>query len=202
MARRPLKKVEKIIIIGFMMLAAMMTGLWLLDKQPNRAYYLPANYEGWVSIRYNVKVADPLPVKDGVLQFHIPENGQLETSDALVVGWRRDDFFYQAEDGSTSQIPASVKQGDDYYLHIHKHSYYAKDWTSLLLDLPFGSDTVLPDETRLTKMQDEEITYVTGKKTLEYFYVSHTPRPIMFNPPPNPDMKGLESTEDRRISSP
>lgn len=199
MARRQWKTVEKVILIGFITLAVMMTGLWVLDKEPNRAYYLPAGYEGWVTIRYSVPDAPALKEKDGVLQFQIGEDGTMETSDALVVGWRRDEFFVQ-DDEQTQQLPSSVKKDGEYYLHIHQRGYFSKDWTSLLLDLPFGSDTILEDETRLTKLSPEEVEYVTGKKTLEYFYVSKEPESIMFTPPKHPDMEGLESTEDRTIS--
>ena len=202
MARRRLKKVEVIILIGFAALAVMMVGLWVLDKQPNRAYYLPEGFEGWVTIRYSVADAPALEEKDGVLQFHIPDNGILETSDALVVGWRRDDYFWQDSNGQVQPIPSSVKENDEYFLHIHRHSYYTKDWTGLLLDMPFGSDTVLADGTHLKKPLDDEVEYVTGKKTLEYFYVTPEPKSIMFNPPPNPNMEGLESTEDRRVTRP
>lgn len=202
MAKRKLKTVEKVILIGFVTLAVMMTGLWLLDKQPNRAYLLPDGYEGWVVIRYDVDSAPPLQEKDGVLQFVIDENGTMETSDKLVVGWRRDEYFYQTAEGTQTLIPASIKEEGEYYLHIHQRGYYAKDWTSLLLELPFGTDTILADETRLIKHSPEEVEYVTGIKNLEYFYVSREPKSIMFTPPDNPDMEGLESTEDRQISQP
>lgn len=202
MARRKLKTVEKVILIGFVTLAVMMTGLWVLDKQPNRAYYLPDGFEGWVKIRYSVENAPALVEKDGVLQFVIGEDGTLETSDKLVVGWRRDEYFYQDEQGETVQIPSSVEKEGEYFVHIHQRGYYAKDWTKLLLDLPFGTDTILADETRLVKLIPEEVEYVTGQKTLEYFYVSRDPQSILFNPPNNPEMEGLESTEDRQISRP
>lgn len=202
MARRKLKTVERVILIGFVTLAVMMTGLWLLDKQPNRAYFLPDGYEGWVTIQYNVEDAPALVDKDGVLQFVISEDGTMETSDKLMVGWRRDEFFYQNETGKIVQIPSSVEKEGEYYLHIHQQGYYAKDWTDLLIDIPFGTDTILGDETRLIKLIPEEVEYVTGKKTLEYFYVSRAPQSILYNPPKNPTMEGLESTEDRQVSRP
>ena len=109
MARRQWKTVEKVILIGFITLAVMMTGLWVLDKEPNRAYYLPAGYEGWVTIRYSVEDAPALEEKDGVLQFQIGEDGTMETSDPLVVGWRRDEYFVR--DGEqTRLLPSSVKK--------------------------------------------------------------------------------------------
>lgn len=202
MAKRKLKTVEKVILIGFGTLAVMMTGLWLLDKQPNRAYHLPDGFEGWVEIRYSVDGAPALEEKDGMLQYVIGEDGTMETSDKLVVGWRRDEYFYRKASGESVQLPASVEKEGEYYIHIHRHSYYAKDWTDLLMDIPFGTDTILEDETRLTKLVPEEVEYVTGKKTLEYFYVSREPQSILFNPPKNPEMEGLESTEDRQISKP
>lgn len=202
MAKRKLKTVEKVILIGFVSLAVMMTGLWLLDKQANRAYYFPEGFEGWVKIQYSIENAPALEEKDGVLQFVIGEDGTMQTSDELVVGWRRDEYFYQMASGEVVQIPASVEKDGEYYIHIHQKGYFAKDWTNLLLDLPFGTDTILGDETRLIKLVPEEVEYVTGKKTLEYFYVSRDPQSIMFTPPKNPNMEGLESTEDRQISRP
>lgn len=202
MAKRKLKTVEKVILIGFTTLGVMMTGLWLLDKQPNRAYHLPDGFEGWVRIRYSVEGAPALEEKDDVLQYIIGEDGTMETSDKLVVGWRRDEHFYQKASGESVQLPPSVEKEGEYYIHIHQHGYYAKDWTDLLIDIPFGTDTILGDESRLIKIVPEEVEYVTGKKTLEYFYVSRDPKSIMFTPPKNPDMEGLESTEDRQISKP
>lgn len=184
------------------MLAVMMVALWLLDKEPNRDYYLPEGYEGWVTIRYRVPGADPLPVKDGRLQFAISDSGYLETSDELVVGWRRDHYHWRGDDGTTWEFPASVQlENGDYGLQIHQHAYFARDWTHLLGQLSADTDTVLPDKTRITIEGEGEVTYTTGKKTLEYFYVTAEPQSIMFTPPPNPDMEGLESTEDRLIDT-
>ncbi|MDP5168628.1 MAG: hypothetical protein NWR72_00160 [Bacteroidia bacterium] len=202
MARRPLKKVEKIILMGFGLLSVMMMGLWILDKEPNRAYYLPAGYEGWVAIRYSVPDADPIENKDGVLQFVISDSGYMETSDPLVVGWRRDEYFWNLPDGSIEPIPSSVVKDGEYHIHVHQHAYFSKDWTPLLHKLAVGTDTVLADRTRLTKNSEVDVDYVTGKKTLEYFYVTAQPQSIMFTPPENPQGEGLESTEDRRIDTP
>ncbi len=200
MARRPLKKLEKIVLIGFGFFALMMFGLWVLDKQPNRAYFLPEGFDGWVTIRYAVPGADPIPRVNGVLQYVISESGYMETSDPLVVGWRRDEFFWKRNDGSIEKIAPYVKLDDEYYLHVHQHAYFAKDWTSILHSMTVGKDTVMPDQTKISKTSESDVKYVTGKKTLEYFYFSDVPQSIMFTPPKNPQMEGLESTEDRSIA--
>lgn len=202
MAKRPLKKVEKIILIGFATLGTMLVALWLLDKQPNRAYLLPEGFEGWVTIRYGVEGAPSIPVKDGVLQFAISDSGTLETSDPLVVGWRRDDYYSIAPGQEPVRFPMAVNTDSGYQLRVFLHNYYSKDWTPLLHSLPTGTDTLMRDGTRLNKISESEVEYVTGKKTLEYFYVSAQPRSIMFSPPPNPRMEGLTSTEDRHITQP
>jgi hypothetical protein len=195
---RKLTKIEKITLVAFLNLLIILLVLWLMEKKPNRDYYLPKGYEGWVMIHYNIPDKPPIETKEGVLQFHVPETGILETSSELAIGWRRDRFFWTSEAG-IEEIPSSVKIEDEYHLYIHRHKYYARSHVDIIEGLAVGTDTVLWDKTHITKVHANEVDYMPGKKTLEYLYVSAKPESIMFNPPPNPRSQAIESTESREL---
>jgi hypothetical protein len=192
------KRIERIIFIATGASAVMLIGLWLLDKKPNRDFVLPEGYEGWVTVRYSVPYALPLPLRDGSLQIIVNSEGYAETSTDLEVGWRRDRYFWQTDTGRVP-IPASVEVDEEPHIYVHQHAYFTQSYEDLLTSLPVGADTTLPDGTHLERPTYSEVSYAKGKKTLEYFYLSKMPRSIFFNPPPNPDFDGLESTEDRAI---
>jgi hypothetical protein len=199
MAKRKLKRIERIIIISFCFSAVVLVGFWIMDKEPDRDFFIPKNYHGWLEVRYSVADAKPLELKDGVQQIVFNDSGYAETSDILIVGWRKDRYYWLNEDGSTEQIPPSVELGDSMGIYLHHHAYYAQSHEDLLASLPIGIDTTLADETRIIKNSENNVEYTRGKKTLEYFYLSEAPRSILFNPPKNPKSEALESTEDRAI---
>ncbi|MEO1449685.1 MAG: hypothetical protein AAFV07_09145 [Bacteroidota bacterium] len=200
MAKRKWTRMEKIILFGFINCAVALGIIIGLDKKENRDYYVPRHFDGWITIRYSVPGAPPLPERDGTQQIRIPESGYLETSSQMEVGWRKDAFYWH-EGSDTTRIPAYVEvEGEEHpHIYVHRHEYYAKSWEHLLKNLEPGDDTTLVDETRLEMDKDGKVTYTTGLKTLEYFYHSATGKSIMFNPPENLKHEGLRSTEDRRV---
>ncbi|MEL6670818.1 MAG: hypothetical protein AAFR61_01450 [Bacteroidota bacterium] len=198
MAWKNLKRIEKIIVIAFVNLAIILLGFWLLEKKPNRDYFIPKEYAGWVIIKYNVANAPELPEKDGVLQIIVGEDGYLETSSSLDIGWRRDRFFW-LDDNQETPIPTSVEKDGAYHIYLHRHKYYARSHLDMLGDLPVGTDTVLWDGTIISKESQGQVNYNPGKKTLEYFYLSAEAEPLTFNPPEMENNQALENTDDREI---
>ncbi|MEL7531316.1 MAG: hypothetical protein AAFN10_08420 [Bacteroidota bacterium] len=65
--------------------------------------------------------------------------------------------------------------------------------------LEAGEDTVLWDATRISRDEEQEVSYEKGRKTLEYFYISAEPKSIMFVPPPLQSDEALLDDEDRQI---
>ena len=198
MAKRKLTKTEKIILIATINMTVILLGFWILDKQPNRDFFLPEGFSGWVEIQYNYPDQKDFPFEEGIQQIHISEDGTAQTSATLKVGWRRDRFFWKTKDG-VKEIPSSVEKDGDYFMYIHQHKYYARKHDDLLSKLPVGTDTTLWDGTEIVKEAGNSVQYTPGQKTLEYFFVSKEPESITFNPPAIPDSKALESTEDREI---
>jgi hypothetical protein len=169
-----------------------------MDKKPNRDFYLPANYEGWIKIEYQVDSADEIPLKDGVQQIFVSDSGRAYTSSSLEVGWRRDQYFW-VNGADTMPIPRSESGEEGPRIYLHHHAYFARDHVELLKQLPPGADTTLSDNTRLEVGLDGKAVYTTGDKILEYFYLSRNAESILFNPPPDSTHEGLQSTEDRRV---
>lgn len=200
MAKRKLSRFEKIVLIAFVNSVIVLIGFWLMDKKPNRDFYLPKGHEGWISIRYQVTDAPALPLKDGVQQISIPASGYLETSTLLSVGWRRDQYFW-VDGTDTMKIPGSVDLEDGPGIYMHHHAYFAKSYEDLLSQLPVNTDTILEDGTHIIMKTGNKVDYTMGNKTLEYFYISKDAQSVLFNPPPHPNHEGIQSTEDRIIKT-
>ena len=196
MAKRKLKKVEIIILIGFINSALVFLGMWLWFKAPNRDFYLPQSYEGWVRISHSVEGAPPLEKVKGAQQIVIPDSGHLVTSTKLEVGWRRDRFFWQDKEEA---IPSIFEKGDTLYRHIFLASKFSRFYPDLIKKIPAGSDTLLLDGTKIKKDKSNRVNYVPGKKALQYFYISPKGQQIGFIPPPIEDIDALKSTEDRAL---
>ena len=163
MARRPLKRIEKIILASTLLSAVILVCFWLMDKEPNRDFYVPKSYAGWVTIEYSVPGAPPIALKEGVMQFPISDSGYLATSTDLKVGWRRDRYFW-VENGKEQKIPASVEVEGEPRIYIHSHQYFSKSHEHLLAHLPVGTDTTLPDQTHIIKKSANAVSYEKGKK--------------------------------------
>ena len=193
-----LSRLEKIVIVAFINSVIILVGFMWLDKAPNRDFLVPRGFEGWVCIRYEVPGAPSLAEVSGVQQLVIPDSGYLETSSALVVGWRRDRYFWYDAAGQ-EPIPPAVDMGEETGIYLHRHEYFAQTYEDLLGSLPEGTDTVMPEGTRILIEAGGQVQYTPGPKTLEYFYVSGEPRSILYNPPEPADHQGLRSTFDREI---
>ncbi|MEM7372130.1 MAG: hypothetical protein AAF587_26165 [Bacteroidota bacterium] len=200
MAKRKLSRFEKIILIAFVNCVIVLVGFWLMDKKPNRDFYLPKGHEGWISIRYQVTDAAEIPMRDGVQQIGIPPSGYLETSNLLTVGWRRDRYFW-VDGTDTLQIPGKVDLADGPGIYTHHHAYFAKSYEYLLGQLPAHTDTTMEDGTHIIMEADNKVDYTMGNKTLEYFYISKNAQSVLFNPPPHPNHEGIQSTADRIIKT-
>ena len=198
MLGRKLKRIEKVILIGFGTFALALVGYWLLQKAPNRAIYFPQDYEGWVNIYYEVQDAPVLAVKDGLQQLEIPASGILRTSASLETGWRRDEYFWK-EGAQTQSLPKYIETPDGYGLYLHAHGYFSRSHLDLIDQIAPGQDTVLWDGTFIERDDHSEVNYSPGRKTIEQFYLSTKAEPIQFVPPPNPQKDALEDTENREI---
>ncbi|TAE55053.1 MAG: hypothetical protein EAZ89_06075 [Bacteroidetes bacterium] len=201
MALPKLKLLDKIIIVSFATTLLTLLGYIAFQKKANRDFYLPAQYSGWVKIRYLVPGAPALESIDGVQQIVIPDSGVLDTSSPLEIGWRRDRFF-RMESNTPRPIATYEQSGSETRILLHMHSYYARNYESLLQNLPVGADTTLPDNTRLRKPSERRVSYTAGKKSIEYFYISAAYEAISFTPPPFNDPEALQDMGDKQIPAP
>ncbi|MEL6695283.1 MAG: hypothetical protein AAFV78_04665 [Bacteroidota bacterium] len=197
MFKRKLKKVEIIILIGFINCAIAYLGMWLWFKAPDRDFFLPEDYTGWIKIKYSVPHAPALPEIDGVQQIIIPDSGYLETSTALNVGWRKDRFFWR--EGDKAEIEPFFTEGEESYRYVSDHQSYSVFHENIIKSLTPGTDTLLADETEIELDLTNRLNYQPGKKSLEYFYLSAEPRKLAFIPPPLVDSEALKSVEDRMV---
>jgi hypothetical protein len=97
--------------------SCLITGLWwlslamtsaismgaLLVRHPTK-FLIPANYVGWIEVRYGETTAPVLPIDKGTLICQIPANGVLLTSSLRQQGWAKDEYFYYSKDGSVSEL--------------------------------------------------------------------------------------------------
>ncbi len=76
-----------IIFVG--LLIAIITFFWIQDnrKGVDQLYLLPNNFEGCVTIYYNVKNAPPLKISENTITYYVPEDGIIQTSSPLEFGW-------------------------------------------------------------------------------------------------------------------
>jgi Family of unknown function (DUF6843) len=97
--------------------SCLITGLWWLSLAMTSAismgapvvrhstkFLIPANYVGWVEVRYGETTARVLPMNEGTLICQIPADGILVTSTLREQGWAKDEYFYYSEDGSVSEL--------------------------------------------------------------------------------------------------
>jgi len=196
MAKRKLKKIEIIILVGFVNSVLVFLGIWLWSKAPNRDIYLPEDYEGWVRISHSVEGAPPLVEENGIQKIVIPDSGHLMTSTKLKVGWRRDRFFWQ---GQPEALPSYYEIESQPYRYVFQGKQFSRFHKKAMKILPAGADTTLLDGTKIKKDKSNRVNYIPGKKALQYFYVSAEGRPLGFVPPPIEDSDALKSTEDREV---
>ena len=201
MAKRKLSRIERIILVAFITSSLTFLGFWWNNKKVNRDFFLPANYEGWVTIHYEMPDAPALPEVGGIQQIIIPDNGILRTSTKLEIGWRRDQFFW-GKPGNAEAIPSLVQTGDEPALHIHQHQYFS--WSHMQV-APFvrpGNDTTLSDKTKIERSTRGFVTYVPGRKRVEQLYLTPSAQGLSFTPPQNEGSMALESVESREVQIP
>jgi len=197
---KKLKKVDKIIILGGVFLAVFILGFWLSLKRTDRNYYIPENYEGWVSIKYNYPGAAESKLGDQGWEIHIPDSGYLITSTPLEKGWGKDRFFWE-DHGKITPIPNYIEQDGEVLMYVHARDIRRFSHESILRSLAPGTDTTLWDGTKIERKQNNKISYQPGRATLEYFYVFREPQPLNIELPPNPNREALESMQDYELNS-
>ena len=161
-------------------------GLYILfSKRQARYYYIPKDYSGWVTIKYEKEGAPALKEVDGVWELRIPESGILETSSRMGTGWARDEFFFSTPSGD-QPIPKQVEVNGESMRQVHDREESTRDYTQLMLEMPDESDTILWDETRISK-SGQSVDVRTGRNLLEHFFVSGEPQPFFFEHDSIPD---------------
>ncbi len=86
-----------IVVFLLLVIVAIGVGVALLVGQhrTTRRHLIPANYVGWVTTRYSVAEASPLPLEDGYLIYDYPPDGLLETSSERETGIALDEYYYK-----------------------------------------------------------------------------------------------------------
>ncbi|MEO0472733.1 MAG: hypothetical protein AAF206_24170 [Bacteroidota bacterium] len=198
MAGRKLKLIEKVIIAATLFSGVMIFAFWLMDKKPDRNFYVPDDFAGWIRIQYEVAGAKVLPREEGNIQIVVPASGVVQTSEKMEVGWRRDVFF-AGNPEQASELPSMHETDGKIMLYRHAQEFYPRSHLELVRRLPAGTDTTLSDETRITRSASGEVSYEHGRKTLEYIYFTAKAQPIDIKIPAFPPGEALESTEDRSL---
>lgn len=187
MLNRKLSLVEKIILIGVIAFGIFIIGFSFWMKRSDKDFYIPQGFSGWVTIYYAVPGAKPLAKKEGVYQLIIPASGKLETSTIFEDGWSKDRFFRYDSLNNQSEIPRTVKDKTGTKKWMHWYESHFRSFNYVIPALKNGQDTLLYEGTRIYKQDEKNIQYAQGQKSLEAFYMSPQPEPMLFNPPPLAD---------------
>ncbi|MEM6768302.1 MAG: hypothetical protein AAF824_12830 [Bacteroidota bacterium] len=195
MEKRKRKLVDRILMIGTPLLAILLILYWVSTQRTQRVFYIPADYEGWVSIKYYIPNTPPLPMSDTAQEIVIPPSGLLLTSSPLKEGWGRDTYYRIHPDQSLEPIPNFIEEGDSLKRFIIDQGQYYFSHEPILAELPMPVDTVMWEGSTIKKEQEGRVEYRTGNLSLEYFYVSQTPKSVSFFPPLNPNDESLNRKE-------
>ena len=186
------KLFNRILIISGTSALALFFGYVIFTKRPNMKYYVPKDYEGWVTIRFEIENAPPLPKVDGEYELYIPNSGTLETSTRLKYGWGRQEYyFWDGED--PTQVEPFVKwekQEGETERRGHIHSLHEQhidtlDVIAVLDAAPDLKDTTLFDGTTIVK-NGENVDVRTGRDLFQHFYLSKERQPFEFRHPEVP----------------
>lgn len=139
-------------------------------------YYIPEGFSGWVTVKFEKQGTPPLAERDGVVEYHIPASGILETSSKLQTGWSRDEFFWEGASGK-ELIPKYLDCGAEKCRWIHDLKEQCMSYDKIIKSLPEMSDTLLWDNARISKTEDQAQVR-SGRKTMLHFWVS--PKPEQF----------------------
>jgi hypothetical protein len=149
--------------------------LFFTHRSPHH-FFIPKGFNGWVTIKFEKPNTPPIPEKDGALEFHIPQNGILETSSKLITGWSRDEYYWE---NSNEIIPKQVDCGNESCRWIHDFEEKTMGYHAIILSLPDQADTLLWDGTRISK-KAESVEVRTGRKTMIHFWVSAQAEPFFY----------------------
>lgn len=175
---RKKRLLNRVLLVSGSSAVLLFAGFLFFTHRDAQHYFIPKGYSGWVTVKFEKAGAAPLPEKDGVVEYHIPENGILETSSKLVTGWSRDEFFWESASGK-ELIPKKVDCGDQICRWVHDLKETAMSYESLILSLPEQSDTLLWDGARISK-KSESVEVRSGRKTMLHFWVSAKPEEFFY----------------------
>lgn len=186
---RKRRLLKRVLLVSGASALLFFAGYVILMKRSARHYFLPEDFEGWVTIRFEREGSPPLEEKDGVLQVYIPESGILETSSELETGWARDAFFRKKGD-AWEELPLNVDGEDQNRRYVHSREDAEPNHLLLIRDLPESADTILWDGTRISK-SGNIVDVRTGRKLLEHFWVSKAPEPYFYQHDSLPEARTL-----------
>src|SRR5688500_17452886 len=91
-------------VVG-LLLAPLGFWIWIANDRPQAIfeYQVPTAFTGWITIRYGVPGAPPLPFDAGTYTFRIPASGILETSSPRFNG-RHTARYFRADRGGAVLI--------------------------------------------------------------------------------------------------
>lgn len=183
---------NRILIISGISAAALFFGYVIFTKRPNMKYYVPQDFEGWVTIRFEVPEAPPLNKVDGEYEIYIPDSGIVETSSRLKYGWGRQEYYFW--DGQNTVDAEFVKKWEKRegeterrgHIHsLHEQHIDTMDVIQVIKEVPDLEDTLLWDGTTITK-RGEQMDVQTGRDLFQHFYVSKNRQPFEFSHPEVP----------------
>jgi len=191
-------RIDKVILISLLFCSLFMVGFWLMLKRTNREYYLPANHEGWITVRHSMQGAPALPYRDGFYQIVIPDSGVLYTATPWEYGWGKDLYYRKNAAGKYEQLPKSVDKNGEMHLFIHRHEYRPYAHSNDFGRMPLGG-TQTNDGAFIKKYADTDVTYKRGSKSVETFFYVKDAASIMFTPPANTHDVTIEISEEYQI---
>ena len=109
---------NRLLLVSGSSAVLLFAGYLFFTHRPAQHYFIPEGYAGWVTVRFEKAGTPALPLVDGVVEYHIPSTGILETSSKLETGWSRDEFFWEGPSGR-QLIPKKVDCGSDMCRTVH-----------------------------------------------------------------------------------
>jgi hypothetical protein len=112
---RTMKRVRYIFCLGMTLIAA----LSACNRRKGDVVYIPAGYEGWVSIDYQVAASMPLEVRGSKYVVRVPPGGTVQTSTIRDVGYASDEFYFVSRVGDEASIPQELTTPDPQFCETH-----------------------------------------------------------------------------------
>lgn len=169
---------NRILLVSGASAVLLFAGYVFFTYRAPRKFFIPQSYSGWVTIKFEKPNAPALSEKDGFLEFHIPQNGILETSSRLKTGWGRDLFFSESS-GNAVEIPKMEVCGENECRRVHDFTEENRDYSEEILALADGGDSIYWDEARIGKTGNS-VNVRAGRKTMIHFWVSAKPEPFFY----------------------